>query len=246
MKDIAKEFMEFTKYKYLGESDQSLGLPQPPAEAAYDLGRQKISLPSPNTLPLGKVALIDAINMRRSLRNFPDKAMTTEELSFLLWCTQGVKKSKSDSSSVLRTVPSAGARHAVETYLLINNVDGLEAGLYRYLAFEHKLILMDDNAGIAEKITAACLGQGMVGRCAVGFFWAAEADRMTWRYDTRGYRYLHLDAGHVCQNLYLAAESIDCGACAIGAYDDDELNGLLGLDGENRFIIYSAVVGKRG
>lgn len=245
MKDIAKEFMEFTKYQYLGESDQSRGLPQPPAEAAYDLRKKKISLPSPDALPFGKIALIDALNMRRSLRNFADKAMTLEELSFLLWCTQGVKKSKSGSPSVLRTVPSAGARHAFETYLLINNVEGLGAGLYRYLAFEHKLILMDDDTGIAERITAACLGQSMVGKSAVSFFWAAAAERMTWRYDTRGYRYLHLDAGHVCQNLYLAAESIDSGACAIGAYEDDELNSILGLDGEKQFIIYAAAVGKR-
>ncbi len=239
MKDIAREFMEFTKYKYLGESDQSLGLPQPPAEEEFDPGCPKIGLPAPDVLPFGKTALIDAINIRRSLRNFSDKAITLEELSFLLWCTQGVKK------GVLRTVPSAGARHAFETYLLINNVEGLQPGLYRYLAFEHKLILLGSDDGIAERLTAACLGQGMVGRSAAAFFWAAVAKRMTWRYDTRGYRYLHLDAGHVCQNLYLAAEAVDSGACAIGAYDDDELNGILGLDGEEKFIIYAAVVGKR-
>lgn len=245
MKDIAHEFMEFTKYKYLGESDQSQGLPQPPAEAEYDLGRAKINLPSPEGLPFGKIALIDVLNMRKSLRNFSRTPMVQEELSFLLWCTQGIKKSKSGSPAVFRTVPSAGARHAFETYLLINNVDGLQPGLYRYLAFEHKLVLLDGDDGIADKITASCLGQGMVGRCAAAFFWVAVAERMTWRYDTRGYRYLHLDAGHVCQNLYLAAESIECGACAIGAYDDDELNSALGLDGERQFIIYSAAVGKR-
>lgn len=245
MKDIAQEFMEFTKYKYLGESEQLQGLPQPLAEAEYDLEKPKIGLPSPDSLPFGKIALIDALNKRRSLRNFSDIAMTMEELSFLLWCTQGVKKSKSGLQPVLRTVPSAGARHAFETYMLINNVEGLRPGLYRYLAFEHKLIMLDEDTGIAGRITACCLGQGMVGRCAAAFFWAAVAERMTWRYDTRGYRYLHLDAGHVCQNLYLAAESLDCGACAIGAYDDDELNSALGLDGERQFIIYSAVVGKR-
>lgn len=245
MKDIAKEFMEFTKYKYLGESDQSLGVPQPPVEAEFDPGCPKIGLPSPETLPFGKTALIDVLNIRRSLRNYSDKAMSLEELSFLLWCTQGVKKGKAGTPSVLRTVPSAGARHAFETYLLINNVEGLQPGLYRYLAFGHELILIDSDAGIAEKLTAACLGQGMVGRCAAAFFWSAVAKRMTWRYDTRGYRYLHLDAGHVCQNLYLAAEAINCGACAIGAYEDDELNSVLGLDGEEQFVIYAATVGKR-
>jgi SagB-type dehydrogenase family enzyme len=68
---------------------------------------------------------------------------------------------------------------------------------------------------------------------------------MTYRYGERGYRYLHLDAGHVCQNLYLAAEAIGCGACAIAAFEDDEVNRVLGLDGESRFAIYLGAVGKK-
>jgi len=244
MKDIGQEFMEYTKYQYLGESQQSLGLPQPPQETEYDLNAKKIALPAPDSLKLGQMPFIDVVNTRRSLRSYSDTPVTLEELSFLLWCTQGVKKS-GKGSRVLRTVPSAGARHAFETYLLINNAEGLQPGLYRYLAFEHKLIALDTNPGIADTITAACLGQGMVSKGAVTFFWIAVADRMKWRYDVRGYRYLHLDAGHVCQNLYLAAETINCGACAIGAFDDDELNNALGLDGVQQFVIYAAAAGKK-
>ncbi len=245
MKDIGKEFMELTKYKYLGESAQSQELPQPQQETGYDLTKQKINLPSPESLEFGKYPLVDVINARRSLRRYSDIQMSLEELTFLLWCTQGVKKGGSEKS-VLRTVPSAGARHAFETYLLINNVEQLQPGLYRYLAFEHKLIMLDTDTAISDRLVASCLGQGMVSGGAVTFFWVAASDRMTWRYDVRGYRYMHLDAGHVCQNLYLAAESIKCGACAIGAYDDDELNKTLNLDGEQQFVIYAAAVGKRG
>ena len=80
---------------------------------------------------------------------------------------------------------------------------------------------------------------------AVTFIWVAASDRMTWRYCERGYRYILLDAGHVCQNLYLSAESIGCGVCAVGAYDDDIINKLLGLDGRSEFVIYIAAAGKK-
>lgn len=244
MHDAAQEFMEKTKYKYLGEPGKSRGIPQPPLEAEYDLLKPKISLPAPAALPYGQTALIEAINSRRSLRQYSDRALSLEELSFLLWCTQGVEKEK-PGIATLRTVPSAGARHAFETYLLINRVEGLKSGLYRFLALEHKLIEVNMESDITERIIAGCMGQKFAGSSAVTFIWVADVDRMNWRYDMRGYRYLHLDAGHVCQNLYLAAESIQCGACALAAFDDDEINQVLGLDGKQQFVIYVAPLGKK-
>jgi SagB-type dehydrogenase family enzyme len=152
---------------------------------------------------------------------------------------------RAEAKFTLRTVPSAGARHAFETYVLANRVEGLQSGLYRYSALKHAITAVDLSADIAETMTAACLGQGMVGTSAVTVFWAAELERMYYRYGERGYRYLHLDAGHACQNLYLAAESVGCGACAIAAFGDEAVNEALGLDGENRFEVYIATVGKR-
>ncbi|MCD4673972.1 MAG: SagB/ThcOx family dehydrogenase, partial [Anaerolineaceae bacterium] len=140
---------------------------------------------------------------------------------------------------------SAGARHAFETFVLVNRVEGLASGLYRYLASEHALILADNSDNIAEVLVHACYKQVMVSRAAVSFFWAAVVDRMFWRYDERGYRYLHLDAGHVCQNLYLAGESLGCGTCAIAAFDDDLLNDALELDGKEMFAVYAAALGKK-
>jgi SagB-type dehydrogenase family enzyme len=124
-------------------------------------------------------------------------------------------------------------------------VEGLTPGFYWFAAGRHQLVQLEVDSASAERMTKACFEQEMPRRCAVTFIWIADVYRSTWRYSERGYRYLFLDAGHVCQNLYLAAESIDCGACAIGAFLDEEMNGLLELDGKNQFVIYLAAVGKK-
>jgi SagB-type dehydrogenase family enzyme len=243
IKGTGKEFMENTKYKHLGESDQSKGIPQPPLELPHDRGGTAFALPKPFTIDIGSYDLRGAIEGRRSLRSYSPKALNLEELSWLLWATQGVHAVR--PGATLRTVPSAGARHAFETFVLVNRVEGLERGLYRFMALDHKLIVIDLEPGLDERFTAASLRQAIVKNSAVTFIWVALPYRMNWRYNERGYRYLHLDAGHVCQNLYLASEAIGCGACAIGAYDDDEVNALLSLDGVEQFVIYMAPVGKK-
>ncbi len=241
---IGKLFMERTKYPYLKTSEQDRGLPQPPLELPYTGPEPAIDLPDPKAIDLGRVPLRQVIDERRSVRGYADQALSLEELSFLLWCTQGVKK-VTTRPATSRTVPSAGARHAFETDLLVNRVEGLEPGLYRFLAIEHQLVRREAGPEINERITHACLEQNQVRTSAVTFIWDAVRARMYWRYGERGYRYLHLDAGHVCQNLYLAAEAIGCGVCAIAAFDDNLINGVLGLDGEHEFVIYIASLGKK-
>lgn len=182
------------------------------------------------------------IEQRKSIRDYTNQPLTVDQLSYLLWCTQGVKEVV-QGTVTLRNVPSAGARHAFETYLLINNVDGIIPGLYRFLVLENSLIHISLEQDIADKITKACLNQTFIKSSAVTFIWIAIPYRMNWRYGERGYKYLYLDAGHVCQNLYISAESIHCGTCAIAAYSDDEMNQILGLDGKEEFVIYLATVG---
>jgi len=247
IRGIGREFMLETKYQHMEPSDQQKGLPQPPLELPFDRTQEGIALPDPAGLDLDPVNLREVIEERRTVRNYPPTPITLLELSHLLWCTQGVKGVR-ETHATVRTVPSAGARHAFETYLLANNVEDLELGVYRYLALDHHLLRLDlgESQDLTPRLTRACLNQEQINRSAVTFFWVAVAQRMTWRYGERGYRYLHLDAGHVCQNLYLAAQVAGCGACAIGAYDDDALNGVLGLDGEDQFVIYAATVGRRG
>lgn len=241
---IGREFMRRTQLKNLGPSAQAQGAPQPPLELPYPPDARLIQLPDPASLKIPALELRTAIERRRTLRRYRTDALSLAELSYLLWLTQGVKATTARPAT-LRTVPSAGARHAFETYLLINRVESLQPGLYRFLALENALLPVKIKAEVADEIARACGDQEHVRQSAVTFLWAAAAERMTWRYGERGYRYLHLDAGHVCQNLYLAAESLDCGVCALAAFNDDELNRALGLDGEEQFVIYAATLGKR-
>lgn len=245
MKNQGKNFVENTKYRYLDESDQNKGLPQPPLVLPMDDESHLVfELPSPQELKIAKVDLTEAINNRVSVRLYKQEALSLEELSYLLWVTQGIKE-VTKRPATLRTVPSAGCRHPFETYLLINNVTSLQQGLYRYLPLNHTLELVNSDVDMSDKITAACVGQAMVKNSAVTFIWTAVQYRTYWRYGERGYRYFYLDAGHVCQNLYLACEAINSGCCAIAAYKDDELDSLLGLDGEQQFAVYVATVGKK-
>ena len=239
-----QEFMEKTKYRSIGKSDQQKCLPRPPLELPPDPHARIINLPRQESLEVPPVDLRTAINRRRSIRSYLHEPIALEELSFLLWCTQGVKQVHGNQAT-FRTVPSAGARHAFETFLLVNDVGELGPGLYRYLALSHRLQKVDTDPAVAHRITSACFDQQFILRSGAVFLWTAVPYRMTYRYGERGYRDLHLDAGHVCQNLYLAAETADCGVCAIAAFDDDVLNGILGINGSDQFVIYLATVGKK-
>lgn len=243
MNSIGRVFMEKTKYQYLEESDQDLGLPQPPLELSCPEGAEVVSLPKIEQIKTQSLDLTEAINRRETCRKYRREALTIDELAHLLWCTQGVKRVTSRPVT-LRTVPSAGARHAFETFLLINNVEGLQPGLYKYVALEHKLRVVNLKAGLAESIVQITGNQKFIADSAVTFIWTASIYRMKWRYGERSYRYIHLDAGHVGQNLYLAAQTVGSGVCAIAAFDDDALNDLLGLDGDEQFAVYLATVGK--
>lgn len=239
-----RTFMEHTKYKYGTPSAQQRGEPQPPLELPFDPDAPLIDLPDASTLTLDPVDLYELITDRQTYRNYTAEPLTLDELAFLLWSTQGIK-AFAGTYATRRTVPSAGARHAFETYLLVHNIEGLEPGMYRYIATRHNLLRLDLGDQLTTRITRACMNQEQVVRSAVTFIWVAVVARMAWRYGERGYRYLHLDAGHVCQNLYLAAEALQCGACAIAAFDDEALNTILEVDGESAFAIYVATVGRR-
>ncbi len=237
---IGQEFLEKTRFEHMGSSAQAQGAASPPVEES--ISGRVIELPSPSGIEVPGIDLRVAIEERRSVRDYTDTPLTLEELSFLLWCTQGVCELY--PSVTLRTVPSAGARHALETFLLVNNVRELPPGLYYFKATAHALTELTLESTVAEAVAESCLGQNFIRTAAVNFIWTAVPYRMCWRYGERGYRYLHLDAGHACQNLYLAARAVTCGVCAIGAYHDAYLNEIMGLDGLKQFVIYLAAVGK--
>jgi SagB-type dehydrogenase family enzyme len=241
--EICKKFWNDSFIDPFDKTDQQNGIQAPAAEIPFDEAAL-INLPDPKNLKFNSFNLSDFIENRRTIRKYAGKSVSLDELSFLLWTTQGLNKNMSDERS-LRTVPSAGARHAFETVLLINKVDGLENGIYRYIVSQHKLLPLNFDKGKIEDLISAFRNINLVANSAVTFLWIAVPERMTWKFNARGYRYFLLDAGHICQNLYLAAEAIDCGCCGIGAFDDEEVNAILKLDENEYFLTYAASIGKK-
>jgi SagB-type dehydrogenase family enzyme len=204
-----------------------------------------IDLPAPETLTVGEMPLSEAIRLRKSQRKYTGQALTLEELAFFLWAAQGVRETGkfSGTAYVLRTVPSAGARHPFETYLVVNRVEGLEPGLYHYQSLEHMLCFLGADASLVERTHSGCYDQ-YVKKSAVTFIWTVVPYRTEWRYSMLSPKLIALDAGHVCQNLYLACTAAGAGTCAIGAYDQEAMDAVLGLDGQEEFVVYVATVGK--
>ena len=222
---------------------QSRGVPPPPVQKPVRPDSRVIPLPKPEAWAIAAYDLQTAIADRESRRRFTGEHLSLDELALLLWATQGVR-SVLHEAAILRTVPSAGCRHPFETYLGILRVAGLEPGLYRYLPLEHALVRERDVPNLPAYLTAACRGQAFAGQAAVTFIWTAVMARTEWRYAEASYKVIALDAGHVCQNLYLACEAIGCGTCAIAAYNQGLADELVAVDGDEELTVYIAPVGK--
>lgn len=182
------------------------------------------------------------LQRRRSHRNFSPEPMGLTELSLLLWAAQGITAQVGDY--YFRTAPSAGALYPVETYVAALAVDGVEPGLYHFDCRQFELEKLRGGR-LEGELTSAALGQGMIRTAGAVFIWTAVLRRTMSKYGHRGLRYIFLDAGHLCQNLLLAAEALELGACPVAAFFDEEMAGLLGVNGEEERPIYLAVVGKR-
>ena len=224
-------------------TSQSEGLPPPPVQKPAPPGSRIIPLPNQETWLIPPCDLQVAIANRKSHRRFTAEQLSLDELAFLLWATQGVRV-ELHKAAVLRTVPSAGCRHPFETYLAVLRVGGLENGIYRYLPLDHSLVFVRALENLPARLTAATRGQSFTGQAAVNFIWTVIPDRTEWRYAEASYKVIALDAGHVCQNLYLACEAVSAGTCAIAAYEQTLVDDLLGVDGIEEFSIYIAPVGK--
>jgi len=209
---------------------------QPPRYKSYPHAH-RITLPDPHGYR--GLSLEEAIETRRSIRDYRDEPLPLEELSRLLHAAQGITAPRRG----FRTAPSAGALYPIETYAVVHDVLGLEPGLYHYAMLEHELKQLQAK-NLRGAITVAGIGQEMLGQAQVCFVLSAIFQRLRWKYHERTYRYALMEAGHVGQNLYLAATSMGLGACAVGAFLDDELNDLLGLDGQGEAALYMISVGQ--
>ena len=239
LKDSIRQQIDFAR------TAQNRGVPPPALQKDCPRDVPRIVLPdgAESLERLGNQPIGKCILQRESVRNYTATPLTLEELVMLLWATQGVREVLG-LDCALRTVPSAGARHTFETYLVINRVESLQAGLYRYLPFDNVLAQLRIDENIGYDAATACLGQRFVASAAVTFFWTTIPERMEWRYDLAAHKVIAIDAGHVCQNLYLACQSISAGVCAIAAYDQKACDTLIGVDGVDEFTIYITSVGK--
>lgn len=187
------------------------------------------------------VGLWETILRRRSIREYSRNcALPLETLSTLLWATQGITSETRDFQ--FRAAPSAGALYPMETYLMARDVDGLQQGIYHFrpYAFDLEFIRPGD---FSRELARAALGQDMAAYAQVVFIWSAIVERSRWKYRQRAYRYIYLDAGHIAQNLYLAGTALGLGICGIGAFYDDPVNELVGLDGKEETVLYMASAG---
>ena len=189
----------------------------------------------------GGAPLWDILSQRRSVRDFLERPMTARDLSQILWASQGITAERFGYR--FRTVPSAGALYPVETYIVVNDVEGIPRGVYHYNVPEHCLeqIKEGDNR---VTIARAALDQKTAYDANVVFAWTAVLERCKWKYKQRAFRYIYLDAGHIAQTVALAAVALGLGTCQIAALYDEEVNGLLGVDGREETAIYLTVVGR--
>jgi SagB-type dehydrogenase family enzyme len=211
---------------------------QPPRYKVYP-DVPYIKLPEPQLVR--GMATEDAIHNRRSIRDYSGQAMTQEELGRLLWNT-GSENVKRWGVSV-RSAPSSGALYPIETYLIVHNVDGLVPGLYHY-AVEHHGLHQVRTGDLRSEVVRHGLSQGFLGTANVVVVFTSIFQRMRWKYQQRSYRYALLEAGHLGQNVCLAATSMGLGTCTVGAYMDKDLDAMLGIDGYNEASLYVLAVGK--
>jgi SagB-type dehydrogenase family enzyme len=238
MMDIGDQFQQQTKY-----SPDKMPCHKLIWETKPELYKQYAQTPKidlPSFKPSQAMSLDQILQRRKSIRDFRDKSISKGKLSYLLWASTGLQRM--EDGYAFRTAPSAGALYPIETYVIANNIKALEAGLYHYSIQTHQLESVAQR-DFRQQITAAALGQQMCAAAAAVFVWSAVFERCKWKYGQRAYRYIYLDAGHIAENLALAAASLSLGTCEIGALFDDQVNAVLGIDGVEESVICMAVVG---
>ena len=224
------------------QTDQQLRLPQPPLTKAPMTGNI-LDLPDDFSGLEIRSDFLGIINDRKSHRVYTDKPITLTELSYLLWCTQGVKSIRGKSYATLRTVPCGGARHDFECYMAVRKVEGLEEGLYHYLPMKHQIEFLGPKEDLQGFISDSLSGQSFGAKASVVFYYSCVFYRAEWRYGVWAHAPILMDSGHITENLYLAATSIHLGGCAIAAVEPDIANQGFGLDSAEETVFYAMPVG---
>lgn len=224
------------------ETDQELKKPQPPLVKAA-MSENIMSLPvNFSDLEIDN-DFLNIINSRSSHRVYTEEKMSLLELSYLLWCSQGIKEIRGKAYATLRTVPCGGARHEFECYMAVQNVEGLEDGLYHYLPMKHEIEKLGVREDMRTWISDSLCGQSWAAKANIVFYYSAVFYRAEWRYGVYAHVPMMMDAGHITENVYLAATSIHRGGCAIAAVDGKCADEAFGLDGIEETVFYAMPVG---
>ena len=203
---------------------------------SMEITDKRIVLPAPKTD--GVTSVEKALRERRSIRDFNRQPLSVAEVSQLLWAAQGIT-----ASGGRRTAPSAGALYPLELYLVAGNVEGLTGGVYKYRAEGHELTRTAEGDKKIE-LSRAALGQTSVRDAAAVLLIAAVYERTTARYGERGVRYVHIEIGHVGQNVCLQAVALKLGAVVIGAFDDSQVKKIANLAAKEE-PLYVIAIGRK-
>jgi len=237
--DIAEKYHQESKLTLLNILSQRIrGVSKLPVFKKYP-SAQKIKLPQ--DFKHQGISVEEAIEKRRSRRDFVQNHISLKELSCLLHYACGITKKPGFRS--LRAAPSAGALYPIEIYPVIHQVKDIKPGIYHYSIEDHSLELLKEG-DYRKPISQYCLEQEFVGKCGVAFIITAIFERTKWKYHHRAYRFILIEAGHISENIYLSATSLGLGACAVGAFFDDQINKELNIDGIKEAAIHITVVGK--
>jgi SagB-type dehydrogenase family enzyme len=183
----------------------------------------------------GKLSVEAALVGRRSVRNYKEDPVDLQEISQLLWAAQGITR-----PGGYRTCPSAGALYPLELHLVAGRVDGLPCGTYRYDCADHA-ILHENEMDIRYDLAGAALGQSMISLAPATIAISGIFERTTRKYGERGIRYIFMEAGHAAQNIHLQAVSLNLGTVVIGAFRDNEVKRVLGLQPDERPLLLMPV-----
>ena len=182
---------------------------------------QRTSLPPIESK--GELSVEEAIQLRRSVREFGRGRLDLADVSQLLWSAQGIT-----GRGGFRAAPSAGALYPLELYLVAGDIEGLSAGVYWYRPKTHELIHLA-SGDLRKRLASAALGQSCVRRASAVLVIASVYERSAEKYGQRGRRYAHMEVGHAAQNVYLQATARGLGTVFVGAFDDTEVQDVLRL-----------------
>ena len=252
-------FQEETSYQRDSMPEGELDWQSKPATYKVYSHAPVVSLPAPVPDAQGDPGpdLWTSVKRRRSVRSFSASPITLIELSRLLWISAGITNSyiTPHGQEFYRAAPTAGALYPIETYIVANRVEDLDPGLYHYRVAGRDMLERPIAEGshsleqlrvgdLRQEIAESALDQPFCGKAGAVFLWTAVFARSAWKYGERAYRYFYLDAGHMAAHLSLAAVSQGLGSCPVAAFYDEEVNALLGVDGESEGIVYMTAVGR--